>query len=405
MPSLTVHRLCAAVAATVLLTACGRDTPTTISDSGLVNGVQPAPLTPAPHAIRARSGTVVDTGVARPIQVRMARALARALSREGVRRRLYQLLHASAFPEHKLRLSDLLRGDGAGLLAAMGAEDGRGGGRVLAALDSLVDFELYLPVPAHWARWNGDDGIIVASVLNHREEPIAFDPRGRRVPGISRDAVPDTPVLALVPVETDFDAYARMERATCGTSCPPPCTGTSCGGSGGNNPPPPDILRLAGIQTSDDHEGWLAGDPEYELYVWAGDQNGDPLLHNMQDPGSEFVHVITTAIAAGCISQYASAPAYWDYDEVGQYVTPSPQPQIYRNLYPDSTIAYDWWLVVTENDDPDHCPRYLPSIGNPAIIYNDDDLVGRMRFPKGRLGGFNLGSFGDVTRLTLSYGP
>ncbi|MGE0354494.1 MAG: hypothetical protein AB7Q69_14845, partial [Gemmatimonadales bacterium] len=77
MPSLTVHRLCAAVAATVLLTACGRDTPTTISDSGLVNGVQPAPLTPAPHAIRARSGTVVDTGVARPIQVRMARALAR----------------------------------------------------------------------------------------------------------------------------------------------------------------------------------------------------------------------------------------------------------------------------------------------------------------------------------------
>ena len=392
----------AGLVSAAVLAACRPDRPVSPAE---IEVIESGTVTPATRM--SRLGRALDTTLLRPIQLRVTRALARALGDAGTRQRLYALLHASPYREHKLHLSELLRGDGGFLLDAMATQDGRPAGRVLAALDSLVDFEIYLPVPEHWSGWTGGDDLIVASDLAQSETPIAFDLSGRRVAGMSRDVPPATPTLVLVPVETDFSTAAGPAGATC-VGCPPPCSGTSCDGGGGSGggAPPPDVFRLSGIRIDDAHEPWSSGAPEFELYVWAADANGDPLLHNIVDPNSQFYNIITTAIAADCISQYfpASSPKYWDFDAIGVYSLFKPAREIYVNRYPDSTSQYRWDLVLTENDDADHCPYSLPSIGNPNIIFNDDDLVGRITL-KGGFGPRDFTNVGDIARITLSYGP
>ena len=61
------------------------------------------------------------------------------------------------------------------------------------------------PVPAHRAAWSGGEDILVATAREDGEAPVAFDMRGRRRL-LDADARPATPVLAVVPVETDFSS-------------------------------------------------------------------------------------------------------------------------------------------------------------------------------------------------------
>jgi hypothetical protein len=73
--------------------------------------------------------------------------------------------------------------------------------------------ELYFPVAQHRAGWTGDDQILVATAGGPRP-PVAYTTRGERVI-LSAYTPPGTPVLALVPVETDFD---RPERGPTSSS-------------------------------------------------------------------------------------------------------------------------------------------------------------------------------------------
>ena len=111
--------------------------------------------------------------------------------------------------------------------------------------------ELYLPVPEHRAAWQGDARVLVATVGDERLPPVAFSTTGRRTV-LSRTTPPDIPVLAVVPVETDFDA---VERPT-----------FQGGNSGGGNAPP------AGLYMTSSHlvetfESWTKGQPEIEAHL------------------------------------------------------------------------------------------------------------------------------------------
>ena len=117
---------------------------------------------------------------------------------------LRDALDRSPIREHKLHFQRFLRGPGHALSALAKA-----GGEAESAVDAdaraAVALEVYLPVAAHREAWRGGADILVATAREDREAPVAFDVRGRRRL-LSPDAPPDSPVLAVVPVETDFDA-------------------------------------------------------------------------------------------------------------------------------------------------------------------------------------------------------
>src|SRR5882672_7166007 len=177
-----LHRILtiAALAAAGALAACGDRTP----------------LTPAGDA----AVTAGSPGGAPQKPERLAREFAKALRNPAFRAYLKAQLDASPFPEHKLQFQTFL---------------GASGGRALRYLEAgteqeakaAIPLEIYLPVPAHRAAWTGDENVLVATAITDRDVPVAFDPRGGRHL-LDAAKPPETPVLALVPVETDFTAVA-----------------------------------------------------------------------------------------------------------------------------------------------------------------------------------------------------
>lgn len=127
---------------------------------------------------------------------RLARSLAVALGEDpGLRSRLRDALAASPYPEGKLEFSALVADESFGLSAAMDGEPGR----TAAMLDSIIDLELYLPVPDH-RNWQGDDRLLVASLLSDNFGTVsAFDLTGAEV-AVADDEPPEIPTLALVAV-------------------------------------------------------------------------------------------------------------------------------------------------------------------------------------------------------------
>lgn len=79
----------------------------------------------------------------------------------------------------------------------------------------------------------------------------------------SAPTLPETPVLALEPVETEFDQVAAI---TCVVDCEPPG-----GGGGGTGTPvvsgPTPGLYLTYSHFTQTFEGWLKGDPEFEFHI------------------------------------------------------------------------------------------------------------------------------------------
>ncbi|MGH7608266.1 MAG: hypothetical protein ACREME_13115, partial [Gemmatimonadales bacterium] len=128
---------------------------------------------------------------------------------------------------------------------------------------------VYLPVAEHRAAWRGDEQVLVATALTDREAPVAFDPRGRRRV-LSPDAPPATPVIALVPVETDFTAPPALRQCL-------ECDGE--GGGGGTSPiTPPPGLYMTKAHFREDFEGWLKGSPEFEVHMLGQKGQTDSLL-------------------------------------------------------------------------------------------------------------------------------
>ena len=236
--SLTAIALAAAVA------ACDRPAPTAVTDEA-----PPAPLS----AVTARLATE------RTAMDRLARRVALALADPDFRTYIKGELDHSPMVEHKVQLQRFLtRADRRALrqLAKLSAEPESA---VQADAAAAIPLEIYFPVAAHRAAWTGGPDVLVASAREDREAPIAYDVRGRRQV-LSPDTPPSTPVLAIVPVETDFGAEGSTEFASAlPTPLPPPPPPPA--------PPPPGGLFMTYAHFVQDFEGWFKGDPEFEIHI------------------------------------------------------------------------------------------------------------------------------------------
>src|SRR5881394_427229 len=229
-----LNRSCTA-AVLLVLAACSDRTLTPPSES-----VEP-PIGPAAHP-----------------PVELARMVAKGLKNPAFRAYLKAQLDASPFREHKLQFETFLAANNGRALREIAAENGTSKGALEAQLNGAIALEIYFPVPAHRAAWQGDEQVLVATALRDDDPPVAFDPQGRRQV-LDPRTPPAVPVLAVVPVETDFSRIpARILECT--TNCD--------GGVGGVVPPPPAPgLYMTKSHFVQDFEGWLKGSPEFEVHI------------------------------------------------------------------------------------------------------------------------------------------
>jgi hypothetical protein len=185
---------------------------------------------------------------------RMALLFARALQDPAFRTYVKAQLDSSPFPEQKIQLQRFLVARGRQALRDLARENATTEADVSREAAGAVPLEIYLPVPGHRAAWTGDANVLVATASGDRESPVAFSPDGHRTL-LSPTAPPAIPVIALVPVETNFDA--PPSRADC----------SDCGSGGGGNPGSPLGLFLTKAHFEDEFESWFKGKPEYELHI------------------------------------------------------------------------------------------------------------------------------------------
>jgi hypothetical protein len=118
----------------------------------------------------------------------------------------------------------------------------------------------------------------VATAESDREAPIAFDPRGqRRV--LDPNRPPATPTLALVRAEQRF-REDNVAFSTCFTAC----DGEADGGGGyddGIGDLPAVVnpgLYMTHARFNDLFEGWLKGQPEFEVHILGQDGASTKLI-------------------------------------------------------------------------------------------------------------------------------
>ena len=308
---------------------------------------------------------------------RLARRFARALRNPAFRAYVWAQLDASPVREHKLELRRFLRANGSRALQVVAGENDERDADVAADADSGLALELYLPVPAHRAAWSGGENVLVATALEDGEAPVAFDLQGRRVP-LSADAPPAIPVIALVPVETDFDALpvAGLTCWECDPVPPPP-------------PPPPAPgpgagLYMTAAQFGHDYEGWLKGSPEFEVHVMGQIGSSDSMTSYQ------------------CAGEHAGGP--YAYDQNGTawsgnvLLFSQTQLNVYKAAHPGQGVR----LMYLEDDDGACQLRFdgadvARAIEYVDVIYNglaggrDSSLVGTgLRYYKAAKAAFDL---------------
>jgi len=250
-----LHRILtlATLAATLALAACADPTPLDSPAAG------DATVTAAPPAAALRKPE------------RLAREFAKALRNPAFRAYLKAQLDASPFREHKLQFQTFLGASGGRALRHIAEENGATTADVVGEARAAIALEVYLPVPAHRAAWTGDDNVLVATGITDRDVPVAFDPRGGRHL-LDPDTPPETPVIALVPVETNFTPGPQLMQ--CAEDC-----GGGGGGPGAPNPTPPAPgLYMTKAHFVQDFEGWLKGAPEFEVHILGQKGATDSLL-------------------------------------------------------------------------------------------------------------------------------
>jgi len=250
---------------------------------------------PADHAsgtlVASAAGVQVPEAVMRARLDRITRLLARALKDSARRMAVFNALHASPYPEHKLHFRTFLDGAGRGALAKMAALQGGGatGRDLMAAVDSIEDLEFYMPVEQHFTEWTGDAQLLVASALHDHEVPHAYDLDGHAVQLGSASVAPTTPTLAVVPVETDFSLRPSFQQCL-----PDVCgygggggDGGGGGGSGGRFLPPslaPGV-RMTFSDIPGSYEGFLMGNPEFEIHAIGRTSGNDVAMRDLQCAG------------------------------------------------------------------------------------------------------------------------
>ncbi|MDQ3222534.1 MAG: hypothetical protein M3Q75_03540, partial [Gemmatimonadota bacterium] len=228
--------------AVALVAACDRPEPTGIREDP-VSEVRPE----SPEAVQqVQERTAMD---------RLAQRLARALADPDFRSYIKSELDRSPFTENKLQLQSLLNRSNRRVLRDVARLTREPESAIELDAQNAIPLEIYFPVPAHRALWTGGSDVLVASAREDREAPVAYDVKGRRRV-LSADAPPATPVLAIVPVETDFGAGGAISYAASDEPPPPPTP-----------PSPPPGLYMTYAHFVQDFEGWFKGSPEYEIHI------------------------------------------------------------------------------------------------------------------------------------------
>jgi hypothetical protein len=306
------HRSHAAVALLVAAAlACSDRTPGTAPVAGSAPGASSAAPAAAPKAEL------------------LARSFALALGNPAFRAHVKTELDRSPFREHKLQFQQFLTGEQGHALPAMAKSSGLAQADLEQAAGRAIPLEMYLPVPAHRRAWKGGDDVLVATADADHDVPVAFDVHGNRRL-LDPERPPATPVIAVVPVETDFSAPpAPPSQVICLMSC-----GTGGGGGVGDPPPPPAPgLYMTRAHFVDDFEGWLKGSPEFEVHI-LGQQGQSDSLTDYQ-----------------CAGEKQPAPYYFDQNELdwsGRVLLFSKaQLDAYNKAHPGQNVR----VFVVEDDD------------------------------------------------------
>src|SRR5881397_3856179 len=257
----------------------------------------------------------------------LARSLALALGDPAFRAHVKGELDRSPFREHKLPFQRFLSaGPGGGIaLATMARRSGVAMADLAREADAAMPLEMYLPVPEHRRTWTGDANVLVATAIADHDPPVAFDVQGNRLV-LDPERPPSTPVIAVVPVETDFaTAPAAIECLSCGGLFPwPPLP-----------PPPPAVpgLYLTKAHFVDDFEGWLKGSPEFEVHILGQKAQTDSLTDYQ------------------CAGEKQPAPYYFDQDALdwsgSVMLFSKTQLDAYNAAHPGQNIR----VFVVEDDD------------------------------------------------------
>jgi len=267
----------------------------------------------------------------------LARQVALALGSDAFRAELRQQLDLSPLREHKLPAAEFLSASQPALAQAalVSAADP---GAITSLAGGAIPAELYFPVPGHREAWTGGTDVLVATAMDDDDAPVAFDTEGRRYRLDPRHP-PTTPVLALVPREAH---RPRIATAKCmEAECVQPWGGGG-GGAGGNDSGGPQLsagsLTLTHAEFVGTFEGWLKGDPEFELHILGPVSQADT----------------STMMSYQCIGEHAAPDYVWDMNTLswdGQAKLFSfEQMDAFEQAFPGRA-----YLVFAIEDDTDAC--------------------------------------------------
>jgi hypothetical protein len=241
----------AALTAALLLTAACADRTTPVEPAQ----APPANLSAGSSALQARNE-------------RLARRFAIALRNDAFRALVVRSLGSSPEPEGKVHLQRFLDGNLGALRHLLASLAGEPQAEIDADLDGSPPIEIYLPVPEHRQRWHGDVNVLVATAERDRDRPVAFDTQGGRHL-LDADRPPTTPVIALGRAESSFHETAIPSFDGC-ISCDDG-GGLTGGGTGGGASLVSPGLYMTYAKYNQTFEGWLKGDPEFEVHILGQD--------------------------------------------------------------------------------------------------------------------------------------
>lgn len=301
--------------------------------------------------------------------VELARVVAKGLKNAAFRAYLKAQLDASPYREHKLQFETFLAANSGRALRQIAGENGASGDMIARQAKEAIALEVYFPVAEHAAAWSGDENVLVATALKDDDAPVAFDSKGRQLM-LDPKTPPATPVLALVPVETDFST--RPAQLGCVDFC----------GGGGvvlPPPPPPPGLYMTRSHIGQDFEGWLKGSPEFEVHI-LGQKGQTDSLTDYQ-----------------CAGEHAGGPYTYDQNDKdwsGRVLLFSKnQLDQYNTLHPGQNVRV---FFVEDDDtacqiktDPDRFQKlitYVDSLYNRLTSGNDSSNAFRKYFAYAQTG-------------------
>jgi hypothetical protein len=254
------------------------------------NPFEPAPSTEPPPTSPLDGGPGLSRQQAR--HERLARRMAIGLRDPDFRAAVFGALRKSGEREGKVHLQRLL-GEAQGRARHRLAElAGELESALAADLDAGSAIEIYLPVPGHRRQWLGTPNVLVATAEGDHDAPVAFDTWGRRR-SLDPDLPPPIPVIALGRAETAFGdgGLTLTSCLTCDEDPDGGLTGGGTGGTGGSTGGLPTAIGTAGLYMTyanftGTFEGWLKGDPEFEVHI-LGKDGGANAMRTYQCAGEK----------------------------------------------------------------------------------------------------------------------